>query len=1113
MEILVVDDDEQLRFLLHAALSYEGFLVREAANGKEALIRLRERKPDVILLDFMMPEMSGEDVCKFVKQDADFSDVIVFILSASSDIQTKLRFFENGADDFLVKPVDPLEITSRIERFLKLKRPHDAVPAIPQKKEFTLSQSPVVIVKERYGPYKVEGLVGHGGMGQVFKGIDALLERPVAIKVLAKQLADSEFVERFRREARLLASIDHPGIASIYAFGQEEDEHYFAMQWCSGGSLTELIHEKTKIDPGIASDYVLQCAVSLAAASRKGIVHRDIKPSNLMFDDEGRVKLVDFGIAFSSKASVHLTATSFILGTPLYMSPEQSKGQEVDQRSDIYSLGITFYHMILGKPPFTGTNPVEIIIKQTSEPLPAFQDESTIPWATYQVIKKMTEKSPADRYQDYESLIDELLQVQGKLSGRKNPEHPTGVLHFTPSQNGIAIEKKDRIGSYILEAEVGGDSISKVFKAYDEAMSRCAEVRVFSRECCRSPGFPDQLEQRIRTLGTLNHQGIGSTYHFGRDGLEYFVAREWSSGGSLTDLVRKKGRLRLGLAQPLILQCVEALSSAHQVGVFHGSLRPDHVLLDENQKIKIVDFPWSYMHASSGSTEIRDDIHSLGVIFYYMLYGIVPFAEGDGSQQFLPPFDDLEGNLPLMVHTILQKMTHPNPQSRYGDYASLVKDLIQLESITPHEVVPTIPRPENVSEVPAFSVSNFFDALCGLYAQASSGILLLQWSVVETRLLIRRREIVSFDSNQPAKNIWQFMVANHCLQKEELPHANQNPEKALLLFLQNGTFSTREFIRHYHQLMKQVVEEVFIWPVCEAKFFPATIENRSVASLRISDVLLQASRSSIDYNTITKEIPVKTLLRRTSQFEQLLSSFNLSRQESFLAYRIEGEDTSLESLKILTGLSEETVFRFVYLLKKVGAVEFHSRLITERKAGTHRIGSVRPPEPVTANVVPPPAVQLDISKASVVRMDVMKSEREQQLDGKEKAAEEMFRTAQKQYARGDYWETAHSCMQAIESHPDARYYWLMALAYSHHLRFQKKAEDAYHQAIELDPYNPDYHAGLAEFYVKIKLYLRARNHCEDALRIIPDHRKALEVSASLQKHKLGEGGCWCRDKQ
>ena len=195
--------------------------------------------------------------------------------------------------------------------------PPKSDPDVPS---LALSDYSFLNFQSSYGVYRVESLVGKGGMGQVFKAHDEQLDRYVAVKVLAAKLSRSpEFVERFRREAKVLASINHPGIASIYSFSEQKGEHYFAMQWCSGGSVSDLVRKKGRVEPMTGVDIIYQCAQALNAASKKGIVHRDIKPSNLMFDENQLIKIVDFGLAYAEQISTNLTQGGEFLGTPSYM--------------------------------------------------------------------------------------------------------------------------------------------------------------------------------------------------------------------------------------------------------------------------------------------------------------------------------------------------------------------------------------------------------------------------------------------------------------------------------------------------------------------------------------------------------------------------------------------------------------------------------------------------------------------------------------------------------------------------------------------------------------------------------------------------------------------------
>lgn len=1187
-DVLVVDDDEDIRYFLRMGLSHEGYNVRCVASGQEALATSRQQKPDVMILDYMMPEMTGEELCNAVKHDPEFRDITIIMLSARSDLQTKLRCFDSGADEYLVKPVDPREIATRIERFLKLR---------PTSKTPTGDSQPSglrwVSGKSNYGPYRVEGLIGRGGMGQVFKGIDPLLDRPVAIKVLSKQLSDSvQFVERFRREARLLASIDHPGIATIYTFGDSEDEHFFAMQWCAGGSMSEMLQEVKTIDVPIAVDYILQCAKALAAAAKKGIVHRDIKPSNLMFDEEGRIKLVDFGLAFSEKGFTHLTAVSEIVGTPTYMAPEQSKSQSVDFRSDIYALGITLYQMLYGKTPFSGSSAIDMVIKHSTEPFPPYDNfDGAIPRDLYAIIERMTQKDPSMRYQGYDALTRDLTEVQTSLHARRRVADAVTVFE----KREVLLKEKKKFGDYALETAVGEDFLGKVYKGYDEKLQRFAAVRVLSKTYRNDQAFLKKLETRLGKLARLNHPGIGTIYDFGPDGDDYYLAQEWCSGGSVANLVRKKGRLGLDVSIPVLVQCIQVLASAQKIDVMHGNLRPTTILFDENQKIRIVDLGWSdakpsaSMHESglhfmapewgNTSMDLRADIYSLGMIFYYMTYGIAPFSQS-GIREFpqtLPLYDDLGGAIPQHAYIVMQKMSHPTTEERYPNYEALIQDLETLRPDRPAAVSISIPIAKDVSNQPTQTAETFFEILCKLFAPGESGVLVLRWSVLQVKFYLRHREIVLFESNQPGKNIWSSMARARFIQNTDVPKEGEDLEKTLKTFLGSSLFSIKDFSNTYQELMKQTIDEVFIWPQCEAAFFPATIQNTAFTTVRASDVLLEAARSSLDESLVTNRWRNDSLIRRTPLFEQLLSSFNLGPEESFLAYRVEGEGTSLETLQVLTGFPQGKVLLFVYLLEQIGAIEVRSperaakkkepdsqfRKEVDRQYRKEFVPSMTPikkappaatPPPAAAPkpappvnvapskpVSPPPAPITQPFKAvpvieknatapagapkpapvepakpkklsfeeAVVRVDVPKSQAEIQEENRRKVAEQFYRKAQIKFELGDYWHAAHLCQQAIDNHREGKYFFLQADSFAQHPRFQKDAEEAYHHAIRMMPYNADYHSQLAAFYVERKLLLRARTHCDKSLALIADQEQAKEIKALLEKQKLGPGGCWC----
>ena len=215
---------------------------------------------------------------------------------------------------------------------------------------------------ERIGHYRIVAELGRGGMGVVYKAHEESLNRFVAIKVLGEHLMeDPTQIERFIREAQSAASLNHPNIVQIYAVSEEDGRHYFVMEYVSGRSLQQILRTNGPLEPEQVARIALQTASGLAAAHEQGIIHRDIKPANLLIDDRGLVKIADFGLALMGEAASRLTATGMFMGTPGYLSPEQCLDQEVDNRTDIYSLGVTLFEALSGKTPFVADSPLALL--------------------------------------------------------------------------------------------------------------------------------------------------------------------------------------------------------------------------------------------------------------------------------------------------------------------------------------------------------------------------------------------------------------------------------------------------------------------------------------------------------------------------------------------------------------------------------------------------------------------------------------------------------------------------------------------------------------------------------------------------------------------------------
>jgi len=221
------------------------------------------------------------------------------------------------------------------------------------------------------GKYKIERMVGKGGMGAVFLAHDLTLDREVAIKVLPPDISqDPKVIQRFQQEAKTAAKLDHPNIIPIYRVESDGGLNYFVMKYVAGTSLEDVLEQKQPLTADYIQRVLWEAACALGHAHQRGIVHRDVKPANIMFDHDGRVMLTDFGISKALQAASAFTGTGMIIGTPHYMAPEQAKGQQVDGRADQYSMGVVGYRMITGQLPFGGDSVHTILYKHIFEPAP-----------------------------------------------------------------------------------------------------------------------------------------------------------------------------------------------------------------------------------------------------------------------------------------------------------------------------------------------------------------------------------------------------------------------------------------------------------------------------------------------------------------------------------------------------------------------------------------------------------------------------------------------------------------------------------------------------------------------------------------------------------------------
>ncbi len=266
----------------------------------------------------------------------------------------------------------------------------------------------------RYQPVRK---IARGGMADVYEARDLLLDRLVALKVLFSELSTNPtFVERFRREAQSAAALSHPNIVSVYDWGPANSTYFIAMELVEGSTLSQVIRESGGLAPQKTAATAADVAIALAFAHRHGVIHRDIKPSNVLITEDGIVKVADFGIARAVTNEEDLTQTGSVLGTATYISPEQARGEDLDGRSDIYSLGVVMYEMLAGAPPFAADTPIAVAYKHVTEaPVPPTKVNPAIPAPMEAIVLRCLAKDRDQRYRDGNELRADLLRYLDEL--------------------------------------------------------------------------------------------------------------------------------------------------------------------------------------------------------------------------------------------------------------------------------------------------------------------------------------------------------------------------------------------------------------------------------------------------------------------------------------------------------------------------------------------------------------------------------------------------------------------------------------------------------------------------------------------------------------------------
>ena len=379
--ILVIEDNHLTQEFYCEVLFQEGYQVIGAFTGDEGLAKIEKFKPDLLILDMNIPGMSGRTVLLEIKKIA--KNLPILIISGKVGMQNDPEIcLSNQVRKFLVKPVQVADLVKVVQDILG---EESSAPSASWR-------------GKKLGGCVLQEYLGGGGSGMVYKGMRGDIE--VAVKILSKNLrTQEEEVARFHREATLLAKVQHPNIIGIVGMGVEEGVHFIVMRYFKGESLDALQRKGPRLPLREMLDLIKQVALGMAATHKIGLIHRDLKPSNIIYNRELKlVKVIDFGLARRIEEDQLITRQGFVVGTPLYMSPEQCQGLQLDEKADVYSLGISFYQLITGAVPFHGNNTMQTLLAQIYDPVPwPSERASAAPGYVQEVLNKMLHKKPEER--------------------------------------------------------------------------------------------------------------------------------------------------------------------------------------------------------------------------------------------------------------------------------------------------------------------------------------------------------------------------------------------------------------------------------------------------------------------------------------------------------------------------------------------------------------------------------------------------------------------------------------------------------------------------------------------------------------------------------------------
>ncbi|MEZ6187618.1 MAG: protein kinase [Planctomycetota bacterium] len=565
----------------------------------------------------------------------------------------------------------------------------------------------------RLGDYRILRELGTGGMGAVYLAEDAAGRR-VALKV--PHLDDPADRERFEREGQLLQQIQHPNVVRVVDRGELDGRPFLAMELVVGSDLETVLGRRVerRLSLPEAVHVLSGCCAALQALHAQGIVHRDVKPANLILTPDGQIKLVDFGLAFREAASVRLTASNEVLGTPQYLPPETARGGGWSPAGDLYSLGVLAFRVLYGKLPFDHDDVIQTVVAHVKEPAPQLTELlPDLPRELTELVDGLLEKDPLERpkLSTFRDQLDlhpaEAADLEPLFSQIEAKQQPAAV---TPTRPLPLLQPGQRFHHYLIEGELGRGGMGVVYLAHHERLRRRVALKVLRSGSSASERERIRFVTEGRAAAVLKHPNVVEVLDAGEhEGMPY-LAMAHVEGLTLGEILDARDPARDDVRPVLeVLRGIcRGVSHAHERGVVHRDLKPDNVIVDDAGVPRVFDFGLAkldegedadaltrtgdvvgtllYMSPEQAAGRIsevdaRSDVYSLGAILFEALTGRPPFT---GTQRDLyvqladhdpPTPSSLQPRVPWELDAICLRCLAKDPEERYLDAAALADDL------------------------------------------------------------------------------------------------------------------------------------------------------------------------------------------------------------------------------------------------------------------------------------------------------------------------------------------------------------------------------------------------------------------------------------------------------